>query len=230
MVTLRVPQKCLDNVRKRRPPIYCSEVEPGFCERVQHELNEFCDRVLDDPYTAIPMRRPNGEICYCCCGVGSRVAVDRDASRRLREVAVGDFVLATDPAASGWQRRRVEAVGNLGSTSEPGLVLRAHFRFAGGDERKTTLPAGQLLVSAEDGALVPLGKLKTGDRVRQADGEAATFLRAEAVQDTPVAHVSLGEYKTGDPLDVRMLNVDGLLTADLGVTIATYLDGEPPPS
>ena len=228
MVTPRVPQKCLEEIKKRNPPIYCSDVEPGFCEGVQQELNDFCMESFTNPYRAIPMLSPKGK-CYCCCGVGSRVAVDRDASRRLREVAVGDFVLATDPAASGWQRRRVEAAGEVSSASEPGLVLRAHFRFAGGDERKTTLPAGQLLVSYPDGALVPLGKLKAEDRVRQADGEAATFLRSEAVQDAPVAHVSLGEYKTGDPLDDRMLNVDGLLTADLGVTIATYLDGEPPP-
>jgi hypothetical protein len=82
-------KECLDNIRKQNPPVYCNEIEPGWCERLQATVNNYCRHMDLPPNTPVPMLVKERD-CWCCCGfysgTGTPVEVEPGLYRMVEEV------------------------------------------------------------------------------------------------------------------------------------------------
>lgn len=227
-------QACLDNIRRMRPPVYCDDVSPGFCQKIQGDINQYCHHISVQPNTPVPSYVPGHGLCYCCCdqpGAETAVEIESQLYKPIEEIGVGQMVLATDPGLTTWQPRAVTEIGGIGPRTELDALLRARFRLQDGRERALVGTADQLLLRADpaDPTLVSLHALRPGDRLRQADGGTAIIAAvAETQRCSGVRHVVLGPYEAGAPLDGHLMNANGLVAADLAVQVAYYLRPTPP--
>jgi hypothetical protein len=230
-------QQCLDNIAKQPPPAnhYC----PGtLCADLQPQINQYCNAHHIAPDTPYPTYASDGTgKCYCCCFVAASeattaaVEVEPGLYRLSDSLAVGDVVLATGPALDGWTARRVTHAAAIEPVPPDAPTMTGEFRLEGGEVRRLIASCDQLFLSAEPGVapLVPFSRLRPGDRVRAADGGAATVVLTSYVRFSgALRQVALGAYD-GGVLDGHLFNANGLVTADLAVQLA-WAAGALPPS
>jgi len=230
-------RKCLDNIVKQPPPgnHYCPV---DTCADIQPDINKYCLSHGMPRDAVYPTFARNGSgKCYCCCDIAAAeagaaaVEVEPGLYRLSNSLAVGDPVLATGPTLDGWTTRVVTHAAAIGPVPADAPTMAGEFRLEGGEVRTLVASCDQLLLSAEAGAapLVPFARLRPGDRVRAADGGAATVVLTSYVRFSgALRQVALGAYEAG-VLDGHLFNASGLVTADLAVQLA-WAAGALPPS
>jgi hypothetical protein len=218
-------KECLDNIRKQNPPVYCNEIEPGWCERLQATVNNYCRHMDLPPNTPVPMLVKERD-CWCCCGfysgTGTPVEVEPGLYRMVEEVERGQDVLATDILVSGWVARTVTEVGDVAPGTPLCQLADAQFRLADGQVLSLITTSDHLFLRP-DGTLTAVRDLLPGDEVRQADGGVAVVEQVGSLEfDGGIRHVALGQWRRGEPLDGHLINAGGLVIADLAVQVEYY--------
>lgn len=219
-------QACLDKIKKKGG-IYCDEIEPGFCEAVQIEINEYCLHTGLPPNTPV-IWKVHGKKCYCCCGSGvvkeTPVEIESGEYKSIQDIDEGDKVLATDADVKNWAKREVTVLSGIVSGVELAFMYYTVFELNNGpkDQRSIVCTADHLFL-LPNGKLVSIRSLASGDEVRSADGGTAKVLFAVSGQYSGgVRYIGLGDWQPGDPLDGHLLNFNGIVIADLSVQLNYY--------
>jgi hypothetical protein len=218
------PKTCLENILERSPPRPC---DPEHCAAKQIEINDFCAIKGDPCNTPVHQTDRQGK-CWCCCTCATaRTPIEVAGGYRLIEaIEAGDKVLATGGRMAGWEERAVRQIGDLPPGAPRDHFYAARFRFSDDEERFLVVMADQLFL-LPSGRLEPVTELRLGGQVVQADGGGATLVSlARHAFNGGVRTVSLGDFDPArhpdDPYRGHLINIFGLVTADLAVQMAYY--------
>lgn len=221
-------QACLDNIKKKTPPIYCDQLEAGWCGKIQGDINLYCTHSGLGGDVPVPQYSSSLGKCYCCCSCfayGTPIEVEPQLYKLIQSIQVGESVLATGPELSGWEPRTVTELGGIAPEVQVDFMLTGKFRLHDGEERFLITTADHLFLNADPAGptLIAMQSLRPGDEVRQADGGVAKVAFVTWAQFSGgVRHFMLGNYTPGEPLDGHLINANGLVTADLAVQLAHY--------
>jgi hypothetical protein len=220
-------QACCDNIKKETPPVYCDNIVPGLCGRIQDKINKYCSHNGLGGDVPVPQSPEAGD-CWCCCSCfayGTPIEVDPKLYQMIEDIVPGQEVLATDASLSRWVKRRVTELGGMAPETQLDFMAYSQFKLADHQVRILITTADHLFL-LPTGKLMPVQDLRPGDEVRQANGEVARVEVMTWLQfDGGVRHISLGEWRRGDPLDGHLINSNGLVTADLAVQLDYYGGG-----
>jgi len=219
-------QACLDNIKKQGG-VYCNDIDPGFCNLIQPDINEYCHHLGLPANTPVP-QMANGKKCYCCCGGGAvketPVEIESGEYKSIQDIDEGDKVLATDADVKNWEKREATILSGVVPGVELAFMYYTVFEFNNGskDQRAIVCTADHLFL-LPNGKLVPIQGLAPGDEVRSANGGTAKMLFAVPGEYSGgVRYIGLGDWKRGDSLDGHLLNFNGIVMADLSVQLNYY--------
>ena len=219
---------CLNNIKEKKPPIYCDTLSAGWCGAIQGEINLYCHHNGLGGDVPVPEYSPGLGQCYCCCSCfayGTPIEIEPDLYKLVQSIKVGETVLATGAELSGWEPKTVTELGGIAPEVEVDFMLTAKFVLADSEVRFLITTADHLFLNGDpDGpTLIAMQSLRPGDVVRQADGGLATVSFVTWSQFSGgVRHFMLGDYRPGESLDGHLINANGLVTADLSVQLAHY--------
>jgi hypothetical protein len=181
----------------------------------------------DEPYPTFA--KDGSGPCYCCCSCfafGTPIEVQPDLYKLIQSIRIGDTVLATDPAVSGWKEVAVTNLGGIAPEVEVDFMLLGQFRLEEGSELRTLIASADHLFLNGDpsgATLIPFANLRPGMQVRTSTGGVATVVLTSYIQFSGgVRHIMLGPWSPDEPLDGHLLNSNGLVTADLSVQLSYY--------
>lgn len=217
---------CLENIAEKLPPRPCS---PEHCASQQAGVNAHCGQRSLPCNTPVQQKDEQGK-CWCCCAcaTASTVIAVAGGYRLIETVKAGEKVLATGARMDGWAEREVHEIGDLPAGAPRDDFYFAQFRLADGEDRFMLVMADLLLLSPA-GTLKPVAGLRPGDEVTQADGGRASLLSLTREEfGGGLRTVSLGPFEPDehpdDPYRDHLINLFGLVTADLAVQTAFYTD------
>jgi hypothetical protein len=217
-------EQCRENIAKKNPPTPCPR---ELCEELAPDINQYCHDFHDPPYAPIPLLTPDGKKCWCCCGVvcSSPVAVGPGEYRPLDSLRRGDTVLVASAGLTAWTPGKIVAMAVPEDASGASFAAELAIDFAGGELRMVTLHS-EMLVMTAGGALEPAGRLVPDEALRTADGREAK-VRLNRLTSSAVAVPYLGPIDAHSPLSGHLLDVCGLVCADLAVSTAGYAGALP---
>lgn len=209
---------CLENIEKMNPPVYCGD---AHCEAVQKDVDQYCYNSGQPKNTPIPQMTSGGQTCWCCCDQPAELAVNIGDGmyRRASDLAPGDRVLVTGRDVSGWRHAEIAALASPEAAHDGRLLT---VLMPGGDSRAMTLN-GEALVLTDEATLMPVGRLVPGDRLAESGGGAA-IVRACMPVRTRTIHPDTGGVG-GDLSDGHLLDVLGIVVADLTLQTAAFIGG-----
>jgi hypothetical protein len=213
-------QQCLENIKKKNG-VYCGD---SYCSSIQQEINEYCAHSGLPPYAPVPQLH-DGNKCWCCCSMSLPVESSAGEYRPSDEIRPGDMLRTTGRDRDRWEQRQVTDVSELAGRGAA-LCYWAGFAMASGEQRQLVVTADHLFL-LPDGKLKPVQDLRPGERVAQADGNAARVAYIAAGRSScsfPLFALGAFDRLGGgeDPLDGHLVNCFGLVTADLAVQTAFY--------
>ena len=217
--------QCLDNIKKMEPPVPCSR---EFCQSIFTRLDRYCGQHAYPPFTPIPMDTPSG-LCWCCCDAlpdRSAVATPDGAFKPLNQLRAGDQVAASGLQLAHWDSAAVLAVGHLQAGCGDGLACTLQIALPDDSLVTLTIPGDTLLLNG-GGRLQPANRMRAGQVLTAVDGRPAQVLASQA-SSAAVSLPYLGPLDAADPLAGHLLNLSGLVCADLAVGIAALLGQLPP--
>ncbi len=221
-------QACLDNVKRSDPPIYCDDIDPGHCGKIQDKINKYCKHNGLGGDTPVPQVARDGRDCWCCCSCfayDTPIEVTPGEFKFIQDIGMNETVLTTGPHVNSWAPKLVTEIGGMAIDTEMDCMYYLLARMEGvkEDDLRYLITTADHLYLLPDGTLRPVQELHPGDRIRKADGGVATVLFAIPGKYTGgVRHIATGPYEKGEPIDGHLLNSNGLVTADLAVQLAHY--------
>jgi hypothetical protein len=212
-------EQCREIVSHKNPPTMCSR---ELCSQLMPTIDKYCHdigRPMDAP---IPIMGPDGKVCWCCCGqvCGLLVATAPGSYRYLDTLRRGDTVLAGGPGHGAWAPAVVLALAVPEDAEGATSAIALAFDFPGGEVRALTLNT-EMLVMLADGRLKAAGRLRNGERLRTADGREAMVRHGRAAAEA-VSVPYLGPLDPSNPLAGHLLDLSGLVCADLAVSTAGF--------
>lgn len=221
-------QACMDNIKRSDPPVYCNDIDTGYCDKIQAKINKYCQHNGLGGDTPVPQISRDGRDCWCCCSCfayNTPIEVTPGQYKFIQDIQMNETVLTTGPDVTSWVAREVTELGGMAEDTMMDFMYYLTARMAGpaGDDVRYLITTADHLYLLPDGTLKPVQDLHPGDQIRQADGGIATVVFAVPGQYTGgVRHIATGAYSPGEPLDGHLLNSNGLVTADLAVQLAHY--------
>jgi hypothetical protein len=223
---MAIDPTCLDHIKHKNPPIPCPS---AFCASVQGPLEQHCHNLQLPPDTPVLLFDPNlgdkGGYCWCCCcDCAYDTPIEATAGQFVlaHDVRIADKLMAAslDPAtrALRWQPATVDAVSDPGPGPMSNVCLVAYTH--GADDSRALVVAADHLFLMDNATLKPAQLLAPGDRLRRADGGAAEVVFAVmGTSARGVCGVQLAGELDDSSLDGHLLNVNGVVCADLAVQL-----------
>jgi hypothetical protein len=218
-------QGCLDNIKNKNPPRYCSG---DYCSQIQGDINEYCHHNGLGGDVPVPQIDSQGK-CWCCCSCmawGTPVEVSAGNYQLVETILPGQMVIATGGKMAGWERYEVTEAGGIAPGTMLDICYFSDFTLAS-DEKRHLITTADHLFLLPDGKLKPIQDLRPGDTVVEADGgHAIVSFVATGQFSGGVRNFALGPFdpkaNPDDPYKGHLINTFGLVTADLAVQMAYY--------